>query len=161
MPECIHREDKIPDRECDEIDKHPENVNHFSGSNQNEDCWKTKNGNKEDKGDSFFEGMRRLKGHSDNKHICQGNGDRENNGSKEIHKYDKLHAETECPAEVPNEHKFHQVMDGRVDPSAALGQQYAEGIRDNGPTLGLRKEHHFTIGKCPDETCRQETILSQ
>ena len=52
-------------------------------------------------------------------------------------------------------------MDGGVDPSPTLGQEDAEGIGDDGPTLRLGEEHHLPVGESTQKDGGEETIFSE
>jgi hypothetical protein len=72
-----------------------------------------------------------------------------------------LHGEAEGSTEVANEHELHEVVDGRVDPPSALGEEDGEGIGRNSPTPRLRAEHHLAIGEGAEEEGGEEAILAE
>lgn len=93
----------------------------------------------------MFERLWRVESHRSDEHIQQRDGDRQDDSSDQVHKDDKLHAEAEGTAKVSNEDEFHQVVDGRVDPSSSLGQENFELVRDDGSAPCLRAEHHLSV----------------
>jgi hypothetical protein len=66
LPVRVCREDKVPDRERDQVDEHPEDVGEAMSRQDDKDSWKTKNQDKEHKryrrgcsvGNGSFDGQR-------------------------------------------------------------------------------------------------------
>lgn len=151
MPESVDGKDEIPNREGQKVYQHPKHVDDLAGGDEDEDCWETEDSDEEHEGDGLFEVLGRCDGHADDERIGEGNSDWEDDSAEKIHEDDKLHTEAECAAKVPDEDEFHQVVNGRIDPSATLGKEDLERVRDDCSAASLRKEHHLAVREGSDE----------
>ena len=52
--------------------------------------------------------------------VGQDGGNTQDYGAEKVHKRDESHVEEESAAKTPDKDEFHEVVDSRVDPTAAL-----------------------------------------
>ena len=112
MPERVHGEDQVPDRQRQKVDQHPEHINHLPRGNQNENGRQTQHRSKQKNRNGFLERLGRIQDNSHNQNIGQDDGHRQDDSSEEVHEYDELHAEAESTAKIPDEDQLHEVVDG-------------------------------------------------
>jgi hypothetical protein len=120
MPECIHWQDQVPDWQGQDINQHPENIDHLPRRNHDENGWQPKDGDEQQERDCLFERLWRCYCYPDNKSICERNRNWKNDRAEKIHKNNELHTEAERSTQVTNEDEFHEVVDRRIDPATAL-----------------------------------------
>ena len=146
VPESVRGQNKVPDWQRAEIDQHPSDVGDLSRRNDDQQTGQTKNKGEQDQRHDRLCGS----GNDGENYDIDGESDGggQNERSNEFHEHDKLHGETECTAEIPDEHELSQVVNSRVDPSSSLREQNAEGIRYDRLAYGLRAEHHLSLREC-------------
>ena len=123
MPEGVNGEDEVPNWQSEQVDEHPEDVDNLPCRNQDENGGETEDGDEEHEGDSLFERLGWGDNDADDEGVGEGDGDREHNRTEEVHEHDELHAEAERSTQIPNQDEFHQVVNGRVNPSTTLGEE--------------------------------------
>ena len=69
MPEGIHWKNEVPNREGNEVDQHPEDVDHLARRDENEDRGEADDCDEEHERDGFFEGVWRVERHVDNESV--------------------------------------------------------------------------------------------
>jgi len=112
MPERVDGEDEVPNRESEEVDEHPADVDEFSGGYEDKDCWETEDGGEEDERDGALEVGWRGDDGVDDESDGEANRDGEGDRSDEIHEDDELHREAEGSAEVSYSDELHEVVNG-------------------------------------------------
>lgn len=160
MPECVGREDKVPNWQREEVDDHPSDVGDLARGDDDEQAWKTKNDTEEDQGDESRFGA--IDSRADNQVDGERDGSRQDEGTRQFHEHDELHGEAESTAKIPDQQQFRQIVDCRVDPSSSLGQQDAEAIRDDRLANSLWTEDHLALGECLEhERCEVSIFTEQ
>src|SRR5271155_436807 len=70
-----------------------------------------------------------------------------------------LHGETEGSTQISDEEKFHEIVDGTVNPSSSLTEKDFELIRDNSLAHRVGNKDLFSMRKSLQHQCRKISIL--
>lgn len=161
VPERVQRQDKIPYRQGQQVNQHPEHVDDFARRDENEDGGQTKDSAEKHDWNSLFERLGWVQGYTNDQCVGEGDGDGKHDRSEQVHEHHELHAEAERSTQVSDKNKLHQVVDGRIDPSTPLREEHGESIRDDRSAAGLRQEHHLSVREGSNENRRQKAIFAQ
>jgi hypothetical protein len=72
-----------------------------------------------------------------------------------------LHGETEGSTKIPDEEKFHEIVDGTVNPSSSLTEEDFELIRDDSLAYRVGNKDLFSMRESLQHQCRQISIFSK
>lgn len=89
VPECISREDKVPDGERKEVDEHPADIGHLARGDNDQQTRKTENDGKKNERNP---GCRcTVNGTDDEKIDGERDGSGKDQGTGQLHEDDELH----------------------------------------------------------------------
>ena len=91
----------------------------------------------------------------------EGDGSWQDKSTDQFDEDDELHAEAECTTEISDKDQFHEVVHGRVDPSAALREKNGESIRDGSFADSLRNEDLLTLREGLEHERRQISVFTE
>ena len=74
---------------------------------------------------------------------------------------DELHTEAESAAKITNEDELHQIVDGTVNPSAALREEDVELVRHSRLTNRLWHKDLLALGECPEHESGEVSVFSE
>jgi len=64
-----------------------------------------------------------------------------------------LHGEAECTTEISDKEKFHEIVNGTVDPSTTLTEKNSESVGDYSLANCLRNKDLFSMGESFQHQC--------
>lgn len=103
-----------------------------------------------------------LSGGNRDNQICQVDAScRQNECTEEIEEYDEAHGEAAPTAHVIDAEQFHQIVDGRVDPSSSLRQQDGPAGRGDSVGDGVWRKLHLERRKVFHHQRGQVTIFTE
>src|SRR5271154_397354 len=72
-----------------------------------------------------------------------------------------LHGEAEGSTKISDEEKFHEIVDGTVNPSSSLTEEDFELIRDDSLAYRVGNKDLFSMRESLQHQCRKISILSE